>query len=221
MSDVNWWMDASCRWHQGLPPPGWWQAHDGRWHPPAPDDVTAEMTISPPVAGAHVARSGQRASLLETYRAWPRWARLAGPVAASFLVVGGLGAAAAADLGRNDPEVVATDDPTTTTAPGTAATPPNAAGAPPTATTVATTTAAVPSGTGTAQPDPTETTVAVDPAAGPPTTPGPTNNDVHQAAACSPEGATALSSDGTSLVCTTHKCHGAPFSEPRWRRADC
>jgi hypothetical protein len=24
-----------------------------------------------------------------------------------------------------------------------------------------------------------------------------------------------------SVVCSTQKCHGAPFADPRWRRASC
>ena len=93
-SHANWWMDASCRWHQGAPPPDWWQARDGRWHPPAPDDSTEELTISPPVAGARLTADGRRANPWAIYRGWPRWARLAGPVVAVILAVGVLAAAA-------------------------------------------------------------------------------------------------------------------------------
>jgi hypothetical protein len=59
------------------------------------------------------------------------------------------------------------------------------------------------------------------PAPRPPTTTAPPTTDIHPGAPCSPEGAVAVTSDGMSLVCTTQKCHGAPFADPRWRRADC
>ena len=63
--------------------------------------------------------------------------------------------------------------------------------------------------------------VADVPAARPPTTTVPSVNDIHPGAPCSPEGAVAVTGDGMSLVCTTQKCHGAPFGDPRWRRAEC
>jgi hypothetical protein len=44
---------------------------------------------------------------------------------------------------------------------------------------------------------------------------------VHPGALCSPEGATALSDEGVPLTCTTQKCHGTPFNQPRWRAATC
>ena len=34
---------------------------------------------------------------------------------------------------------------------------------------------------------------------------------MHQGEPCSPEGATAVTSDGVPMTCTTQKCHGAPF----------
>jgi hypothetical protein len=222
-SHVNWWMDASCRWHQGLPPPDWWQARAGRWHPPAPDDTTGEMTIGPPVGGAHLAGGGRWTNIVETYRGWPRWARLAGPVAASILVVGVLGAAATNGLPEGDGQTTATGQAATSTEPETTTTTvPNAATAP-TATADAATapTASVPNTTSPTQADAAPTSVAASPAPPPPTSPSTTNNEIHQAAPCSPEGATALSDDGVPMTCTTLKCHGAPYSEPRWRRTAC
>lgn len=220
-SHVNWWMDASCRWHQGLPPPEWWQAPDGRWHPPAPDDTTTEMTLSPPAGGAHLAGRGRRTNLWDTYRGWPRWARLGAPLAAFVLAIGVLGAAATEGLRGDDPETTATEEsPTeadaTTTAPNVATPAATAAATVPT-----TTTASIRNSAGPAQPDPAPTTVPAVPAPPPSSTPDPTNNDIHPGAACSPEGATAISGDGMPLTCTTQKCHGAPFSQPRWRRTAC
>jgi hypothetical protein len=215
-SHVTWWMDASCRWHQGIPPPEWWQAPDGRWHPPAPDDTTAETTLSPPVGGAHLAGGGRRTNLWDTYRGWPRWARLAGPVAAAILTIGVLGAAATEGFREGDPETTATEQATTSTEAETATTAPSVA----TPAATATTTASVPSTTALPSPDPTPTTIPV-PAPAHPTTPDPTNNDIHPGAPCSPEGATALSGDGVPLTCATQKCHGAPYSQPRWRRTAC
>ena len=222
MSDAhaNWWMDASCRWHQGAPPPGWWQAGNGRWHPPSPDDTTDELTTSPPVGGAHLAGSGQAANLWQIYRSWPRWARLTGPIVASLLVVGALGAAATGSLWEDGRETTATARATTTTRAETPATSPNVVTPAPSAG-VSTTTSSVPRTTAPPQPAPTPTAVTADPAPSPPTTADPPTNDIHPGAPCSPEGATAVMGDGTSIVCTTQKCHGAPFSQPRWRRASC
>jgi hypothetical protein len=221
MSDAhdNWWMDASCRWHQGAPPPGWWQAPNGRWHPPSHDDQTDELTTSEPVGGAHLAGGERGANLWQTYRRWPRWARLAGPIVAFLLIVGILGAAATASLREGGRETTATARATTTTqaeAPGTlpkVVTPTPSAGV--------TTTPAVPRATAPPEPGPTPTTVADVPAPGPPTTTAPPPNDIHPGAPCSPEGTEAVTADGMSLVCTTQKCHGAPFADPRWRRASC
>ena len=219
-SHANWWMDASCRWHQGLPPPGWWQAHDGRWHPPALDDTTAEMGIDPPGGGAHLAAGGRATNLWETYRRWPRWARVAGPVAACILVIGVLGAAATEGLREGDPETTATERAATTER-ETTTTVSNVAPPPSTPTTAGTpTTGSMPDTTAPAEPEPTPTTVE-DPAPAPPPTPDPTSNDIHPGAPCSPVGATAISGDGVPMTCTTEKCHGAPYSLPRWRRTAC
>jgi hypothetical protein len=222
MSDVNWWMDANCRWHKGLPPPGWWQARNGRWHPPASDDTTTEMAIGPSVGAAHLAGGGWRANLLATYRGWPRWARLAAPIAAFMLTVGVLAAAATGALLDDDPETTATDETTAATEPSTTA--PATTGAPSStaASTQATTTSVLPSSAPIpAQRDPLPTTSATTPAPEPPATTAPTSNDIHPGAPCSPEGATAISGDGIPMTCTKQKCHGAPFSEPRWRRTTC
>jgi hypothetical protein len=217
---AKWWMDARCRWHQGTPPPGWWQAPNGRWHPPSHDDLTDELTTSPPEGDAHLAGRGRGANLWQTYRSWPRWARLAGPIVAFLLVVGVLAAAATGSLREGGRETTATARATTTTQAETPATVPSVV-SPPASAGVTTTTSAVPPSTTPPEPEPTPTTVADVPAPGPSTTAAPPTNDIHPGAACSPEGATAITSDGMSLVCTTQKCHGAPFGEPRWRRAGC
>jgi hypothetical protein len=221
MSDAhdNWWMDASCRWHQGAPPPGWWQAPNGRWHPPSHDDPTDELTTIAPVGGAHLAGGERRANLWQTYRSWPRWARLAAPIVAFLLVVGILGAAATESLREGGRETTATARATTTTQAEAPATLPKVVTPAPSA--GVTTTPAVPRTTAPPEPAPTPTTVADVPAPGPPTTTAPPPNDIHPGAPCSPEGTEAVTADGMSLVCTTQKCHGAPFADPRWRRAGC
>jgi hypothetical protein len=216
---ANWWMDAGCRWHQGAPPPGWWQAPNGRWHPPSPDDPTDELATSAPLGGAHLAGRGRGGNLWQTYRSWPRWARLAGPIVAFLFVVGVLGAAATGSLREGGRETTATARATTTTQAETPATMPKVVIPPPGAD--VTTTSAVPRSTAPPDPAPTPTTVAEAPAPRPPTTAAPPTNDVHPGAPCSPEGAEAVTGDGMSLVCTTQKCHGAPFADPRWRRASC
>lgn len=217
MSDVNWWMDANCRWHKGLPPPGWWQARNGRWHPPVSEDTTTEMTISPSTGAAHLAGGGRRANLVAIYRGWPRWARLAAPIAAFVLTIGVLAAAATGGLLDDDPET-ATDETAPSTEPSTTVAPPTTAGPPTHATT---TTVLLPNAPTPAQHDPLPITSATTPSPEPPTTTAPTSNDIHPGAPCSPEGATAISSDGIPMTCTRQKCHGAPFSEPRWRRTTC
>jgi hypothetical protein len=223
-SQVDWWMDASCRWHQGRPPPGWWQAGNGRWHPPGPDATTEGMTTGPPVAGAHLGGGGRGPGLWEAYRSWPRWARVAAPLAAFVLAIGVLGAAAIQGLRGGDPDTTAADVANATSEPGASTTAPDAAAPAPTApttrptTTTDSTTDSMPSTTPSPQPDPSPT---AEPARPPSTSPDPTNNDIHPGAPCSPEGATALSGDGVPLTCTTQKCHGAPFGQPRWRRTAC
>jgi hypothetical protein len=221
MSDghANWWMDASCRWHRGAPPPDWWQARNGRWHPPKPDDMTEALAVGPPIEGAHLANPSLGAHLWQTYRSWPRWARLVGPTVALILIVGVLGAAATDGLREDAAETTATARVTTTTHAETPATSPNAVTPAPSA--GVSTTSSVPRTTAPPEPAPTPTTVAADPAPRPSTTADPPTNDVHPGAPCSPEGATAVTGDGMSLVCTAQKCHGAPFSEPRWRRTTC
>ena len=213
-------MDAGRRWHQGMPPPDWWQAGDGRWHPRAPDNMTEELTVGSPAAGGHVPVSGA-AKVWHTYRGWPRWARLTGPIAVSVLVVGVLGAAATGGLRERDDGTAATARATVTKQPGTSA--PSSPGAATPAPTVgaSTTTSAIRDSTTPPRSDPTTTTVATTPAPRAPPAADPSTNGIHRGASCSPEGATAFTGDGTSMVCTAQKCHGAPFSEPRWRRANC
>ena len=219
-SHANWWMDASCRWHQGAPPPDWWQARDGRWHTPAPDDSTEELTISPPVAGTDLAAGGRRANPWAIYRGWPRWARLAGPVVAVILAVGVLAAAATEGLRESDRET-ATGAATTATVPETTA-PSTTGPAPTAASTLATpTTAPMPSTAAPAEPEPPPNAGPDVAAPPPPTSPDATSDGVHPGAPCSPEGATALSDDGMPMTCTMQKCHGAPYRDPRWRRAAC
>jgi hypothetical protein len=217
-SQVDWWMDASCRWHQGRPPPGWWRAGNGRWHPPAPDATTEGMTTGQPVGGAHFGGGGRGPGLWEAYRGWPRWARLAAPIAAFVLAIGALGAVATEGLRGDDPDTTAADEATATSEPGASTTATDAAAPAAPTTRPTTTTDSMPSTTAPPPPDPAPTTA---PAPPPPTNPEPTNSEIHPGAPCSPEGATALSGDGVPLTCTRQKCHGADFSQPRWRRTAC
>ena len=213
---VNWWMDDTSRWHRGFPPIGWWQAEDGRWHPPGDDDELTEEVREVPHAGAAHLAGGW---------GWPRWARIAVLASVAIVAIVVVAAAALTD-GGSDGETV-TADVSTTVAPSTTAPVAIAPGpapsavspstgddtdppAPPT-TQRASTTQGVPTTTTGPPPDP-----------GPaPTSPPPSNPAVHQGEACSPEGATAVSSDGVPLTCTTQKCHGAPFDSARWRRTAC
>jgi hypothetical protein len=219
---VNWWMDDTSRWHRGFPPTGWWQSEDGRWHPPGEDDEpTEEMWQVPQEGAAHRARgTGSTIIAGVRERAWARLAVLASMAILAVVVV--VGAAAITGRGGGDQDA-ATGDVSTTVAPSTSvasaptALPPGSASsgsgtpasgdsdpsAPPT-TARATTTTTRPSTT-----------------APPTTSPPPTTPSVRLSAACSPEGATAVSDDGIPVTCTTQKCHGAPFDSPRWRRTAC
>jgi hypothetical protein len=216
MSDAKWWMDASSKWHQGLPPPGWYQAPDGRWRPPGSDNTTAEMAVASAAGGAHLPTGGRRAGLMQTYRRWPPWARLAAPIAIFVLTIGVLAAAAAGGLLGGDSETTATDVTTHTTTVASAGG--GAAQSTATPTDATTTTISVPSTTVLAQHEPAPTTT---PAPSAPATTASTSSDLHLGGRCSPEGATAVSSDGIPMTCTIQKCHGAPFFEPRWRRTAC
>jgi hypothetical protein len=216
MSDAKWWMDAGSKWHQGLPPPGWWQAPDGRWHPPGSDDTTAEMAVTSADGGAHLAAGGWPAGLWQAYRGWPQWARLAAPIAIFVLTVGVLAAAATEGLLDDDQGTKPTDvaAPATTVASASSGT----AQSTTTPSDAATTTVSVPTTTIPPQQEPAPTKA---PAPPPPATTATTDNGIHPGGRCSPEGATSVSSDGIPVTCTTQKCRGAPFSEPRWRRTAC
>src|SRR5262245_62949128 len=216
MSDAQWWMDAGSKWHEGVPPPGWWQAPDGRWHSPGSDDTTAEMTVESPGGARQVPAGGRRASPWHAYRGWPQWARLAAPIAIFVLTVGIFAAAATGGLLGGDQGTTATDvsSPATTVASASGGTAPSTA----TPTDAATTTASVPSTTVPARQEPGPTTA---PATSPPAPTTSTSSDLHPGGRCSPEGATSVSSDGIPMTCTTQKCRGAPFGEPRWRRTAC
>jgi hypothetical protein len=215
---TDWWMDVRCRWHQGEPPPGWWQARDGRWRPPGSDDATEELGVEPSGGGRHLDGRGIGPSVWLSYGSWPRWARFTGPLVASLLVIGLLGAAATQAPWEGDQEGASADRATTAAQTDTAA---PSDGTDPTIAAISTTTTPPdPGSTAPPGPAPTSTTVAPTTVPRPPTT-GPPANDVHPGEPCSPVGATAVTADGVPMVCTAEKCHGAPFSQPRWRRAAC
>jgi serine/threonine-protein kinase len=138
---------------------------------------------------------------------------------ASLLVVGLLGTAATQAPWSGDEEGAAADRATTAAQADTTTAPPD--GTDSTIGTISATTAPpAPDSTAPPGPEPTSTTVTPTTVPRPPTT-GPPADDVHPGGPCSPVGATAITADGVPVVCTAEKCHGAPFSEPRWRRAAC
>jgi hypothetical protein len=218
---VNWWMDDTSRWHQGYPPTGWRQSEDGRWHPPGgDDDPTEEMWQDPETGPAHRAR-GTGSPANAGWAGRPGWARLAVLASMAVLaVVVVIGAAALTDGGGGDDEDTATGDVTTTVAPSTsvATTPPQVSSSSGSGT---------PASDGSDPPAPPTTARATTTTNRPSTTapattsPPPTDPGVHLSAACAPEGATAITQDGVPVTCTTQKCHGAPFDNPRWRRTAC
>src|SRR5262245_10495151 len=55
----------------------------------------------------------------------------------------------------------------------------------------------------------------------PSTTPNPTGPPVREGRVCSPVGATAVTSNGTPVTCSTTACDGDNYDEPRWRRTTC
>lgn len=221
-SHLDWWMDAQSQWHQGQPPPDWWQASDGRWHAPTWEDPTEEASGSPPPGGRHLAGRGRWQHVVDAYWGWPRWARIATPVTAMLVVIAAIGLVAALGLGDGDGGVVATDESTTTRPESTGPSSDLAAAGPVgTTTTVSATTSTASTTTAPQEPEPTTTTIAPPTPTSPPPTAPPEPDRVQPRAPCSPEGATAVSDEGVPMICTTQKCRGAPYDQPRWREATC
>jgi hypothetical protein len=216
---ANWWMDAGSQWHRGFAPPSWWQAEDGRWHPPGDDDATGEMRDGPPTGAAHFAGGAHSPDPVGGW-GWPGWARGAVLASVAVLAVVVVGAAAITDGGRDDDQAG-----TTTTVVAGSAAPSTTGGRQTTSTSAA--------GSGRDVVDPstptstqrtsttTSTSVAPSTSAAPAPTRPPADAGVRPGGACSPAGTTAVSVDGTPLICTVEKCHGAPFDDPRWRRTTC
>jgi hypothetical protein len=212
-TSVNWWMDHTSRWHRGFPPASWWQAEDGRWHPPGhDDDPTEEVREVPSAGGAHLADGW----------GWPLWARIAVLASVALVAIVVVAAAAITDGGGDGDGETVTADVSTTIAPSTTAPAPTPPGS-------VSSVGSPPAGDGTDPPAtpttvraPTTTTATTQAPPGPaPTSPPPSDPGVHQGEPCSPEGATAVTSDGVPMTCTTQKCHGAPFDSARWRRTAC
>lgn len=61
------------------------------------------------------------------------------------------------------------------------------------------------------------------PQTSPPQTAPPTTQrqTVHPGAYCSPAGATGYSANGEPMTCSTQKCDGTPYDQPRWRKTNC
>jgi hypothetical protein len=221
-SHLDWWMDAQSQWHQGEPPPDWWQASDGRWHAPTWEDATEEASGAAPPGGRHLAGGGRWQHVVDAYWGWPRWARIATPVAAMFVVIAAIGLVAALGLRDGDDGRIATDESTTTPPESTAPSSDLAAAGPAGTTTTVSATTSTASTTTPQESEPTATTIAPPtPSTPPPTAPPEPDRGVQPRAPCSPEGATAVSDEGVPLICTIQKCRGAPYDQPRWREATC
>lgn len=54
-----------------------------------------------------------------------------------------------------------------------------------------------------------------------PATTQPPSGSVTPGAYCSPVGATGYSSGGVPMTCSTNKCDGTPYDQPRWRKTNC
>jgi hypothetical protein len=234
----SWWQADDGRWRP--PEDGDWHfaeadddnpPGDGTWYPEddeyAPEDDDEATVALAPTLGAEGARlpHSARSSVFPMSRM--RWSVLGAIVSAVVLAVTVVAFAGGADRGGDDDDpAAATDEATGEPGPGDASAPARAqppptvgdpAGTKTTATGVApdaespserpvTTTTAIP---GTPAPDPAPTTTA------------PPAPEIQQGAECSPEGATAVNSEGVPMLCTAEKCHGASFNSPRWRRASC
>jgi hypothetical protein len=162
--------------------------------------------------------------------AWPRWARVAVPLAALLAVAGVVVGQMRSDPGEDGAGVSV--DATATTAATAGATTATSAGSGPlspsvTATTRPTTTSSGPTTTAprtttTAPPRTTTTNQSQQP---PPTQPDPGGppgpETVRQGEACTEVGATATTANGTPMSCSTVDCNGDPYDEPRWRKTTC
>ncbi len=135
------WLGPDGRRREGDPPAGWQQSADGRWFPPV-----APTQPIPPVPTTAAPPSDTGGGLRQAYGRWPRWARIAAPAGAAFLVLALIGAATTPNERKTSVEAAlsttteeierATTPPTTappTTAPPATAPPPppTAAPAPP------------------------------------------------------------------------------------------
>jgi hypothetical protein len=170
-SGTGWWASGTDgRWYEGDPPAGWVQGTDARWYPPAPppppmpppplgsayddaptqweatqygdeefDDTQAyeptHLDAGPPSRW----RSG-----VNTYRSWPKWARIAAPVAVAFIALAAIGAAAGEPDDKNGGVEVADESTTTSERTSTTEARVTTTAAPTTTTTAPTTTTAAP-----------------------------------------------------------------------------
>ena len=162
---------------------------------------------------------------------WPRWARVAVPLAALLAVAGVVAGQMRSDPGEDGAGVSVAS--TATTSAPTGATTATSAGSGPlapsvTATSTPSTTASsgpsttAPRGTTTTVPRPTTTREPQQP---PPTQPDPGgppgSGAVRPGSTCQEVGATATTASGTPMSCSTVDCDGDPYDEPRWRRTTC
>jgi hypothetical protein len=174
-SGSGWWASGhDDQWHEGAPPAGWQQAGDGRWYPPIPPPPP-EWDSAEAYEPAHAATPSGWPGLAETYRRWPRWARIGAPVSVALVAFIALGAVVG-EPDQNPDEVAVADEsePTTTERPSTTVerVTTTTTTAPP-----ATTTTAPPTTTTTAPPPPPPPPPPPDPA--PPPPPPPPPNDCH------------------------------------------
>lgn len=161
---------------------------------------------------------------------WPRWARVAVPLAALLAVVGVVAGQMRSDPGEDGAGVSVASTATTATGGATTAT---SAGSGPLAPAVTATTrpsTTTSSGPSTTAPRTTTTTAPRTTTTGQPQQPPPTQPDpggppgpgtVRQGSACTEVGATATTANGTPMTCSTVDCNGDAYEEPRWRRTTC
>lgn len=161
---------------------------------------------------------------------WPRWARVAVPLAALLAVAGVVAGQMRSDPGEDGAGVSVAS--TATTSAPTGATTATSAGSGPLAPSVTATTrpsTTTSSGPSTTAPRstttaPPRTTTTNQPQQPPPTQPdpgGPPQGIVRPGAACTEVGATATTANGTPMSCSTVDCNGDPYDEPRWRKTTC
>jgi len=248
--DGAWWLAGDGHWREGTPPSGWVQAGDRRWYPYDPPETAEgyarkfEVAHGPTLTVLALGRSpdgddtGEEDALASSYdepaydpddddieeeRRRPAWVLVGVLVALLVAVVGVVGVMAQTHAGSDGeagptvapaPPSSAPPSSTATTAGERGPLVPTVTAAPPVTT--------LPQGPSTTVPPTPSTTVPPPGTTAPPSTaPNPGGPPIREGFRCSDVGATAVTSNGTPVTCSTTTCEGDNNPEPRWRRTNC